>query len=67
MGNTAGVGGVVGASILVSSAVGSRPVLHELLIMVFVLLSTPITSIILLQAALYRNRRNQRGRPASFQ
>lgn len=60
MGNTGGVGAVVITSILVTSALGGRPLLHELLILLFVLVSAPITSIILLQAALHRNRRNQR-------
>jgi multicomponent K+:H+ antiporter subunit G len=60
MGNTGGVGAVAITSILVSSALGERPILHELLLILFVLGSAPITSIILLQAGLYRNRRNQR-------
>jgi multicomponent K+:H+ antiporter subunit G len=60
MGNTGGVGSVVVTSILVSSALGGRPLLHEVLIVLFVLGSAPITSIMLLQAGLYRNRRNQR-------
>jgi multicomponent K+:H+ antiporter subunit G len=41
---------------LTSSALGGRPSLHELLIALLVVMSAPITSIMLLQAALYRNK-----------
>jgi multicomponent K+:H+ antiporter subunit G len=56
MTNTIGVGATLIASMLVSSALAGRPIVHELLITLFVTASAPITSIMLLQAALYRNK-----------
>jgi multicomponent K+:H+ antiporter subunit G len=56
MTNTVGAGSVLIASMLTSSALIGRPTLHELLIAVAVLMSAPITSILLVQAALYRNK-----------
>lgn len=56
MTNTVGTGAVLVASMLTSSALVGRPILHELLITLCVLMSAPITSILLVQAALYRNR-----------
>ena len=56
MTNTVGVGATLVASMLVSSALAGGPILHELLITLFVSLSAPITAIMLLQAALYRNK-----------
>lgn len=56
MTNTAGTGAILIASMLTSSALGGRPSLHELLIALLVVMSAPITSIMLLQAALYRNK-----------
>ena len=56
MTNTVGVGATLVASMLVSSALAGQPILHELLITLFVSMSAPITAITLLQAALYRNK-----------
>jgi multicomponent K+:H+ antiporter subunit G len=56
MTNTVGAGCVLVVSMLMSSALLGRPSLHELLIALLVLMSAPITSIMLVQAALYRNR-----------
>jgi multicomponent K+:H+ antiporter subunit G len=42
------------ASMLVSSALVGRPVLHEVLIAVFLVITTPITAILLMRAAIYR-------------
>jgi multicomponent K+:H+ antiporter subunit G len=56
MTNTVGAGSVLIASMLTSSALIGRPTLHELLIAVALLMSAPITSIMLVQAALYRNK-----------
>ena len=56
MTNTIGVGATLVASMLVSSALAGRPIFHELLITLFVSMSAPVTAIILLQAALYRNQ-----------
>lgn len=65
MTNTVGAGFVLIASMLVSSAVLGRPSIHELLIALSVFMSAPITSIMLVQAALYRNRARDNSVPAS--
>ena len=61
MGSTLGAGSVLIASMLVSSAVASRPVVHELLITVFIVMTAPITAMLLARAALYRSVRRTRG------
>ena len=57
MGSTLGVGSVLIASMIVSSAVSSRPVIHELLITVFIVMTAPITAMLLARAAVYRSER----------
>src|SRR5690606_28635511 len=44
MGNTLGLGCLVIATIVVGSAVAQRPVLHALLITVFVVMTSPVTA-----------------------
>ena len=61
MTNTIGAGATLVASMLASSALAGRPILHELLITLFVTASAPVTSIMLLQAALYRNKARHGG------
>ena len=56
MGNTLGAGCVLLASILVSSALAQRPVIHEVLITVFILLTSPVTAMLLMRAAVFRGR-----------
>jgi len=56
MGNTLGVGCVLVASMLISSAVTEALVIHELLITLFVVFTAPITAIVLMQAAIRRAR-----------
>jgi multicomponent K+:H+ antiporter subunit G len=56
MGNTLGVGCVLIASMLIASSVAGRPVLHELLITLFIVFSAPITAIVLMQAAIRRTK-----------
>jgi multicomponent K+:H+ antiporter subunit G len=56
MTNTVASGATLIASMLVSSALAGRPIVHELLITVFVAVSAPVTAIMLMQAALYRNK-----------
>ncbi|MGH8174649.1 MAG: monovalent cation/H(+) antiporter subunit G [Steroidobacter sp.] len=56
MGNTLGAACVVVASMLTSSAIAGRPVIHELLITLFLVMSSPVTSIMLMRAAFYRNK-----------
>jgi multicomponent K+:H+ antiporter subunit G len=54
MGTTIGTATVLFASLLVSSATSGRPVVHELLITMLVLMSAPVSSMMLLNAALHR-------------
>ncbi len=54
MGTTIGTASVLFVSLLVSSAASERPVFHELLITMLVLMSAPVSSMMLLKAALYR-------------
>jgi multicomponent K+:H+ antiporter subunit G len=61
MGSTLGAGCVLIASMLVSSAVAARPVVHELLITVFIVMTAPITAMLLASAALYRSGRRTDG------
>jgi multicomponent K+:H+ antiporter subunit G len=56
MGNTLGVGCVLIASMLSSSALAGRPVIYELLITLFLVMSSPVTSMMLMSAAFYRNK-----------
>ncbi|HYD57929.1 MAG TPA: monovalent cation/H(+) antiporter subunit G [Burkholderiales bacterium] len=56
MGTTLGTGLVLIGSMLHFSGLGDRPVLHEVLIGVFMTLSTPVTYMLLVRAALHRDR-----------
>jgi len=56
LGSTWGTAGVLLASIIFFSVLQSRPVLHEVLIAVFVTVTTPVTLMLLARAALYRDR-----------
>jgi multicomponent K+:H+ antiporter subunit G len=56
LGATLGTGCILLASIVCFSTLQSRPVLHEILIGVFAILTTPVTLILLVRAALYRDR-----------
>jgi len=56
MGTTLGTGSVLIASMLVSSAALHRPVIHELLITVFVVTTAPVTAILLMRAGRRRTR-----------
>jgi multicomponent K+:H+ antiporter subunit G len=57
LGTTLGLGSVLLASMLFFSVLQSRPVLHEVLIAVFMVVTTPVTFLLLARAALYRDRR----------
>ncbi len=56
LGTTLGIGSVLIASMLFFSVLQTRFVLHELLITVFMVITTPITLTLLARAALYRDR-----------
>jgi multicomponent K+:H+ antiporter subunit G len=54
---TLGAGCILIASMLFFSGLQSRPVIHELLITIFVLLSAPVVSMLVMRAAVYRDLR----------
>jgi multicomponent K+:H+ antiporter subunit G len=56
LGTTLGTACIASASMIIFTALQSRPVLHELLIVVFVTLTTPVTLMILVRAAVFRDR-----------
>jgi multicomponent K+:H+ antiporter subunit G len=55
LGTTLGTGCIVIASMIYFSALGTRLVLHELLILIFVTVTTPVTLMILVRAAVLRD------------
>lgn len=56
LGTTWGAGGILIASIICHSVLQSRLVLHEILITMFVTVTTPVSLMLLARAALYRDR-----------
>ena len=56
LGSTFGVALIVMGSMLCFSVLQSRPLIHELLILMFVTVTTPVTLMLLARAALYRDR-----------
>lgn len=56
LGATWGAGGILLGSILLFSVLQSRLVVHEVLIAVFLTVTTPVTLMLLGRAALYRDR-----------
>ena len=56
LGSTLGLFSILAASMLYFSVTQTRPVVHEILIGIFVTTTTPVTFMILVQAALYRDR-----------
>lgn len=56
LGSSSGTLLIVLASILYFSVLRSRPSVHEILILIFMTLTTPVTFILLARAALYRDR-----------
>jgi len=66
LGTTLGTGCIVLASMIFFSALQARPVLHGILIAGFVAVTTPVTLMILVRAALFRDRwESSRGRPGA--
>lgn len=57
LGSTLGTICILIASITCFSTLQSRPVVHEILIGIFITLTTPVTLMLLARAALYRDRR----------
>jgi multicomponent K+:H+ antiporter subunit G len=56
LGTTVGMASILIASMICFSALQSRLVIHEILIGLFVTLTTPVTLMLLARAALYRDR-----------
>ena len=56
MGTTLGAGCVLIASMLISSALLHRAMIHELFITLFVVVTTPVSAILLMRAAVYRGK-----------
>ena len=57
MGSTLGTYCVLAASLLISSTLAQRLVIHEVLIALLILLTAPVTTMILMSAALRRTRK----------
>jgi multicomponent K+:H+ antiporter subunit G len=56
LGTTLGMASILIGSTLYFSVLEARPAVHEILIAVFVTLTTPVTLMLLVRAALYRDR-----------
>lgn len=56
LGTTLGTFLIIAGSMLCFSVLESRPLLHEILILAFTTLTTPVTLMLLARAALYRDR-----------
>jgi len=56
MGTTLGVGFTLAASMLLFTSLASRPVVHEVVIAVFAFVTTPVTYLFLVRAAVHRDR-----------
>jgi multicomponent K+:H+ antiporter subunit G len=54
MGSTLGIGCMLLASMLLASVREGRPVVHEVLITIFVITTAPITAMLLMRAAVQR-------------
>lgn len=67
LGSTLGIGCVLLASVLFFSVTRTRFVLHEVLITAFVVLTAPVTLMLLTRAALHRDRREGAPRSAASQ
>jgi len=58
---TLGAGSLLIASMLYFTVAQSRPVVHEIIITLFVLLTAPVVSMMIMRAAVYRDLRARRG------
>jgi multicomponent K+:H+ antiporter subunit G len=63
LGTTLGMVGVAIASIIYFSALETRPALHGLLIIVFILVTAPVSLMVLVRAAVFRNEFESRPGP----
>lgn len=63
---TLGAGCVLIASMITFTVLQSRVVIHELLISVFILLTAPVVSMLIMRAAVYRDMRAGKLDPAEY-
>jgi multicomponent K+:H+ antiporter subunit G len=61
LGTSFGTVAILVASALYFYITGDRPAVHEVLILIFVTLTTPVTLMLLARAALYRDRAERNG------
>ena len=59
LGTSWGAAGIIVASMLMFSVTGDRAILHEFLIGAFVMITTPVTLLLLGRAAIHRDRVEQ--------
>lgn len=59
MGTTLGTALVLAGSIVYFTALDSRPVIHEIVIAILMTVNTPITYMLLVRAALHRDREDR--------
>lgn len=59
---TLGAGCVLLASMLYFTALQSRPVIHEVVISLFILMTAPVVAMLIMRAAVYRDLRAGRSR-----
>ncbi|HET9865444.1 MAG TPA: monovalent cation/H(+) antiporter subunit G [Steroidobacteraceae bacterium] len=59
MGATLGTGCILISSMLVTSAILERPVIHELVITLLVVITAPVSAVTLMRAAIRRTRAHQ--------
>jgi len=57
---TLGAGCVLIASMIYFSALQSRPVIHEILISIFILSTAPVVAMLIMRAAVYRDLRGRK-------
>ena len=60
LGATLGCGCVLVASMIYFTAVTERPVIHEILITCFIVITAPLSAMMLIKVGLYRSGREQR-------
>lgn len=63
LGTTLGTGSILLGSMICFSALAARPVLHEILIAVFVTVTTPVTLILLVRATRHRAPQSEPDKP----
>ena len=56
IGNTLGLGCVLIASMLISSALAHRPIVHEILVTAFIVMTSPMTAMLLMRASVHRSK-----------